>query len=66
MLQGDFTIFVADTLKEGGQMRVGQISFRDLRAHVGDLSTFSGVPASATVVTACKCVCLVLRREQAG
>lgn len=65
LLHGFFNVFIADSLQDSGQMNVGQISFRELRAHVGDLSTFSGMPASATVVSQGKCICLVLRREQA-
>ena len=45
--------------------RAGTISHRDLKAHVGDLSTFCNVRASATVITEGKCVCLVLRHENA-
>ena len=47
-------------------MHVGQISFRDLKAHVGDLATFSDEPATATIVSNSQCVCLVLRRAQAA
>lgn len=76
LLHGELSIFITDRLKthdrqskaagHAGQMKVGQISFRDLKAHVGDLATFSDEPASATVVSHSQCVCLVLRREQAA
>lgn len=65
LLHGFLNVFIADSLQDSGQMNVGQISFREFRAHVGDLSTFSDMPASATVVSQGKCICLVLRREQA-
>ena len=76
LLHGELSIFITDKLKthdrqskaagHAGQMMVGQISFRDLKAHVGDLATFSDEAASATVVSHSQCVCLVLRREQAA
>jgi hypothetical protein len=65
LLQGELAIFLADRTQVSGQIRAGTLSFRDLKAHVGDLAMYSDEPATATVVTQDKCVCLVLRREQA-
>ena len=66
LLQGEFAVMLSDTTQPQGYVRVGTISSREVKAHVGDLATYGDVPASATIISEGKCVCLVLRREQAA
>ena len=66
LLQGELAVMLSDTTQPQGYVRVGTISSREVKAHVGDLATYGDVPASATIISEGKCVCLVLRREQAA
>ena len=66
LLQGEFAVILSDTTSPNGYVKVQQISSRERKAHVGDLATFGDVPASATIISEGRCVCLVLRREQAA